>query len=82
MSTVVLHLPDSVMARFMRLAERLVYAITADRAAAAGVAEIADIFESGPPFTDTVREMFRESEAEFAGSAVRCLLAKSPYGAL
>ena len=76
-----LHLPDRVMGRVLRLVERVVYAVTASRELAQPVAEVADIFESGPPLTDTVRKLMRGAEVEVIESALKCLARPSPYGA-
>ena len=78
----VLYLPDRAMGRFLRAVERLAYAITGSREVRASVAEMADIFESGPPFTTIVRQMFREGEPEIVASGLKSLSKPSPYGAL
>jgi len=77
----VLHQPDWLMGKILRLVERIVYIATGDRAATAPVAEVADIFESGPPFTTTIRKLMRAKEPELVESALRCLSRPSPYGA-
>ncbi len=74
-------LPDLVLARLFRGVERLVYAATGDEAAAGAAAEVADIFESGPPFTVTVRKMAAAADPELIAGIMSCLFAKSPYGA-
>jgi hypothetical protein len=78
----ILHLPDKALGRMFRVVERLVYASTGDRELTGPVAEIADVFETGPPFTATLRKMFKDPEPEIAASAVKCLTRKSPYGAV
>ena len=78
----VLYLPDKVMGRLMRGVERLAYLVSGSREIRASVAEVADIFESGPPFTTIVRKLFREGEPEIAASALKCLSRPSPYGTI
>ena len=78
----VLYLPDWAMARFLRAVERLAYAISGNPEIRASVAEMADIFESGPWYTTIVRKMFKEGESEIVGSAIKSLFKSSPYGAI
>lgn len=73
---------DKAIGRFMRRVERLVYIITGDKSVADAVAEVADIFETGPPFTTTVRKIVDGVEPEIIVSAVKKLTRPSPYGAL
>lgn len=77
----VLRLSDRTLGRIFRVVERLAYAISADRAVKNAAAEVADIFESGPPFTTTVRRMFEAGQPELLASSIRCLRRPSPYGA-
>ena len=77
----ILYLPDRALGKIFRAVERLVYAATGSRDIAMPVAEIADIFESGPPFTTTVRKLFKERSTEWGLSSAVCLARKSPYGA-
>jgi len=79
--TMVLHLSDRSLGRLFRFLERLAYAITADKGVKNAVGEVADIFESGPPFTTTVRRMFQQGQAELVASSLRCLRRPSAYGA-
>lgn len=78
----ILAMPDAALGKMFRAAERLAYAITGDPGASAPVAEVADIFESGKPYTTTVRKMIREAEADLIASTVRTILSKSPHGAI
>jgi len=78
----VLYLPDRVLGKIFRMIERLVYAATGAKDMSAPVGEVADIFETGPPFTVTVRKMMREAEPELLASVVKCLARPSPYGAV
>ena len=77
----VLGLSDRTMARLLRAVERLAYAVSGDPALKAAVAEMADIFESGPPFTTTVRKLFAPDETKTVVSAIKQLTRPSPYGA-
>jgi len=73
---------DRAVGRFFRWVERLVYVITGDRDLTASVAELADIFETGPPFTVTARKLVAGMEPEIVESALKCLVKPSPYGSL
>jgi hypothetical protein len=77
----VLHLPDRAMAFLARAAVKLGYIVTGDEAMMNAGAEIVDIFESGPPFTPTIRKLMRAAEPEVVVSAVKCQARPSPYGA-
>jgi len=72
-------LSDRSLGRIFRGLERLVYALTGE--AAVAVAEIADIFESGPPHSDRARKIVKNLEPDLIASAVKCLARPSPYGA-
>ena len=71
---------DRAVGRFLRRVERLVYVVTGDRGQAAAVAEVADIFESGPPYTTRVRKLVAGMEPEIVESALKSLARPSPYG--
>ncbi len=75
------HLSDRNLGRLFRGAERLAYAFTGDKEVKMAIGEVADIFETGPPFTTTVRRMFQNGQAELVASSIRCLRRPSPYGA-
>ena len=77
----VLHLPTWLLAFKFRALAWLVWVATGSREAAQPLSELAEIFASGPPFTVTLKKMFREMEPEFIASAARCLTRRSPYGA-
>jgi len=77
----VVHLSDRTMAFILRAVERLAYAVTADPGVKAAVDEVADIFESGPPFTTTVRKLFQDDESKTVVSVIKQLTRPSPYGA-
>jgi hypothetical protein len=78
---IVLKFPDKLTAKIFRFVEWLIFVVTGDKGASMPIAEMAEIFESGPPFTTTARKMFENLETEIAISAVRCLTRPSPYGA-
>ena len=77
----VLYLPDKFLGKLFRAVERLVYVLTGDPDVTASVAEVADIFETGPPFTTTIRKMLKAAEPELIVSSVQGLTRESPYGA-
>lgn len=77
----VLYLPRRFNALVFRGLARLIYAVTGDPQAATPVADVAAVFEAGPPFTCTFEKIFRNMEPAFIAGAARCLVRRSPYGA-
>ncbi len=77
----VLYLPDRALGKFFRAVERLAYVLTGDPDVTASVAEIAELFETGAPFTTTVRKLLKAAEPELVVSSVQGLTKESPYGA-
>ncbi len=77
----ILSLPDPVLGKIFKAVARLAYALTGDAGAETALGEVADIFESGPPFTTTVRKVIRGVDTEFLSGAIIGLTTKSPYGA-
>jgi hypothetical protein len=71
---------DRAIARLLRIAERLVYLLTGDRKQTASIAEIADIFESGPPVTSTIRTIVKNMEIEIFANVLKCGSKTQPYG--
>ena len=76
----VLYLPDWVMALIARVGVKVAYIITGDENRLQVGAEIVDIFQSGPPFTATIRKLLRAAEPEVVVSAVQCQARPSAYG--
>jgi hypothetical protein len=70
----ILGLPDSVLAVFMRGVRWLVYLITGDAMLRVALTDVMEIFQDGPPGTDTVRKMMREAELPLARDVVRGLM--------
>ena len=71
---------DRAIGRLLRIAEKLVYLLTEDRTRAASLAEVADIFESGPPMTTTVRKIVANMEIDIVANVLKCSSKPSPYG--
>jgi hypothetical protein len=75
-------LPDWLCAKLMRLVRWEAYVITGNVDVVKAVTEVVEIFESGPPFTATVRKIVAGTEPEMVGSLIVSLTRKSPYGAV
>lgn len=73
---------DRTLAFLLRRVERILYIFTGDEYLTASVAEVAEIFELGPPYSSTVRKIVAsmETDSELAASAIECLRKPSPYG--
>jgi hypothetical protein len=71
---------DRAIGRLLRIAEKLVYALTKDRKQTASLAEIAEIFESGPPITTTVRRIVANMEIDIVANVLKCSSKACPYG--
>jgi hypothetical protein len=73
---------DRALARLLRVGERVVYILTGNDELTASIAEVAEIFESGPPLSSTVRKIAAsmDTDAELAASILACLRKPSPYG--
>ncbi len=76
----VLIFPDSWLAYFLSLLNRLLSRGAADPGAVQPLAELQEIFACGPPLTETLRKMMREAEPALIQSAARCLARPGPYG--
>ncbi len=76
-------LSDKFIARLLRISERLSYAFTANEEGSASIAEVAEIFELGPPYSSTTRKIVAsmETDKDLALSTLTCLSRPSPYGA-
>jgi len=70
----VLGLPDFLLAAFVRGVRWLGYLVTGDVLLRVALTDVMEIFQEGPPGTDTVRKMMRESELPLARDVVRGLL--------
>jgi len=77
----VLRLPDWLLAALTRALAWEVFLVTGSKAMSGPVTEMAEVFASGPPFTDTVRKLLRGAEPEVVSSSAKCLSRPSPYGA-
>jgi hypothetical protein len=73
-------LSDRAVGRLLRLAERMVYIAAGETDLAASIAEGADVFESGPPFSTSVRKILAGMETDIAGSILVNQIKPSPYG--
>jgi hypothetical protein len=71
---------DRTIGRLLRIAEKLVYLLTKDRKVTASLAEIAEIFESGPPMTSTIRTIVANMEIEIVANVLKCESKSHPYG--
>jgi hypothetical protein len=72
--------PDRVIGRLLRIAEKLVYELTKDKKHTESLAEIAEIFESGPPVTTTIRTIVANMEIEIVANVLKCGSKACPYG--
>jgi hypothetical protein len=72
--------PDRAIGRLLRIAEKLVYMLTKDKKQTASLAEIAEIFESGPPVTTTIRTIVANMEIEIVANVLKCGSKMHPYG--
>ena len=74
---------DKSLALLFRSTERVIYVFAGDKELTASIAEVAEIFELGPPYSSTVRKIAAsmESDADLAASVLACLRKVSPYGA-
>lgn len=70
----VLGLPDSFLAVFMRGLRWLAYLLTGDALLRVALTDVMEIFRDGPPGTDTVRKMMREADLPLARDMVRGLM--------
>jgi hypothetical protein len=70
----ILGLPDSALAVFMRGVRWLVYLITGNAMLRVALTDVIGIFQDGPPGTDTVRKMMRAAELPLARDVVRGLM--------
>ena len=80
---VIPHVSDRTLARVLRTAERVAYVLTGDRDLQASIGEVAEVFELGPPYSATTRQIAAslEKDAGLALSALICLKRPSPYNA-
>jgi len=67
----ILGMPDRVISMVMRAIRGLLWVLTGDRQLRSVMTEVVEIFEDGPPGTDTVRIMFREANPGFAADLLR-----------
>jgi len=72
---------DRAVGRLLRLAERMVYIATGATEVAASVAEVAEVFESGPPFSASVRKILAGMETDIVASILVNRIKPTPYGA-
>ena len=70
----ILSLSDRGLARICRLGGRLAYAFTGDEFLKGVFNELVDIFESGPPGTELIREMFRKVHRPYAADMIQGFL--------
>ncbi len=75
-----LMMPDSCLTGMVSIIHRLILKTTGDAEAAAPLAELRDIFQCGPPVTDTIRKIAREADPDWVKSTARCLARPGPYG--
>jgi len=81
-ATIILPLiSDKMLTRLLRFAERLAYAFSANEELAASIAEVADLFESGPRYNVVPRRVIASmrTDSKLAVSTLACLRKASPY---
>lgn len=71
---VILNLSDSSLARLMRIVRGMVYLFSGEAMLRLALSDIVEIFQAGPPGTDTVRKIMRETDPELARHLVQGLL--------
>jgi hypothetical protein len=81
--SVIPRLSDRTLAHVLHTAERLVFLFTGNEDLKASIAEVAEVFESGPPYTAVLRKVLASMETDLglAVSTLACLKKPSPYGA-
>lgn len=72
----VLNRSDKYIARSMRLARRVVFAVTGDELVSNAIREMSEIFEEGGWSTELVRRIVREATPEYAVTILRSILRK------
>jgi hypothetical protein len=58
----------------------MVYIAAGETNIAASLAEVADVFETGPPFSTSVRKIIANMETDIVGSILVNQIKPSPYG--
>jgi len=70
----VLGLPNFLLAVFVRGVRWLGYLVTGDVMLRVALTDVMEIFQEGPPGTDTVRKMMRAADPDLARDVVRGLM--------
>jgi len=72
----VLNRSDQAMARRLKMVRRLVYAVSGDEFLRDALGEAVRIFEEGGWATETIREMLREADREYAVAVLKSVFRK------
>jgi hypothetical protein len=70
----VLNRSDQYIARSMRIARRVVYAVSGDQMASNAIGEMAEVFAESGRGTELVRIILREATPEYAITILRSIL--------
>jgi len=70
----VLNRSDRYIARSLKVARRIVYAVSGDETVSNAIREMSEVFEEGGWSTDLVRRILREATPEYAVAILRSIL--------